>query len=131
MAKKFADIKTTAGARVMLNLDCTAYVTATHGTNMADGAEVVLMTLNEEGFKQVSVPASQVEKLLKSINALGDQFVKVAAIGGGELFLNTMFISSIDPLHGNDFSDGAAVNVMSSVVQVSSSSALDLINLVV
>lgn len=131
MAKKFVDLKTTTGARVMLNLDCTAYVSATHGTNMADGVDIVLMTLNEEGAKQVAVPASQVEKLLKSIAALGQQFVKVTAIGGGELYLNTAFVSSIEPLHGADFSDGANVHTLGLSLPVSSSSAIELMNLVV
>jgi len=131
MAKKFVDLKTTAGARVMLNLDCTAYVSATHGTNMADGVDLVLMTLNEEGAAQVSIPASQVDKILKAIAGLEHQFVKVAAIGGGELFLNTAFVSNIEPLHGSDFSDGATVHTLGLSLPVSSSSAIELMHLAV
>lgn len=131
MAKKFVDIKTTSGNRVMLNLDCTAYISATHGTNMSDGVEVVLMTLNEEGVKQISVPASQVDKLLKAVLALEGQFAKVATVGGGELFLNTAYVSSIEPLHGSDFSDGATVHTLGLSLQVSSSSAIELMNLAV
>lgn len=131
MAKKFVDLKTTDGARAMLNLDCTAYVGATHGTNMADGVDIVLMTLSEEGAKKITIPASQVDKLLKAIDALGQQFVKVTVIGGGELYLNTSYVSSIEPLHGADFSDGANVHTLGLGFPVSSSSAIELMNLVV
>lgn len=131
MAKKFVDVKTTDGARIMLNLDCTAYVSATHGTNMADGVDIVLMTLNEEGAKEVAIPASQVDKLLKAIAGLDRQFVKVTAIGSGELYLNTSYVSNIEPLHGNDFSDGATVHTLGLSFPVSSSSAVELMHLAV
>jgi hypothetical protein len=81
--------------------------------------------------KQVTVPASQVDKLLKSVHALDQQFVKVTATGGGELYVNTAFVSSIEPLHGIDYSDGATIHTLGLSFPVSSSSAIELMNLVV
>lgn len=130
MTKKFVDIKATDGSRVLLNLDCAVIISPTHGTNMSDGADVLLMTLNEEGVKELSIPASQVQKLLDGVKTLPDQFIEVSVIGGNSMVLNTTYISHIVPLHGSDYSDGAQVQSLGFTVPVSANSALELLALV-
>ena len=113
MPGKFVDLKLIDGSRIIVNTSYISQISPTHGTEIADGADVVFLVFGEQGLVQASVPASGVSGLLKVLQLEKDdsQFVDLKALGGSRVILNRDYITHVVPTHGNDLNDGATVTV--------------------
>jgi len=113
MSGKFVDLKLIDGSRWIINTTYITQVSPTHGTEIADGADVVFIVFGEETLLQGSVPASGVTGLLNALRlgSSDSQFVDLKALEGPRIILNREYITHVRPTHGVDLNDGATVTV--------------------
>jgi len=113
MSGKFIDLKLIDGTRIIVNATYITQVSPSHGTDIADGADVVFLVFGEQGLVQASVPASGVPNLLRALQLEKDnaQFVDLKTLDGTRVILNRDYITHVVPTHGNDLNDGATVTV--------------------
>jgi hypothetical protein len=113
MAGKFIDLKVIDGSRMIVNKAYITQVTPTHGTEFADGADVVLLVFGEEGAVQVPVPASAVPNLIAALNLDSPEslFLELRVLNGSRIILNRDYITHVCPTHGTDLNNGATVTV--------------------
>lgn len=113
MAGKFVDLKLIDGSRIIVNTTYITQVSPSHGSEIADGADVVFVVFGEHGLVQASVPASGIPSLLKALQLdKGDsQFVDLKVLGGSRVIFNREYITHVVPTHGSDLNDGATVTV--------------------
>ena len=130
MSKKFLNLMLVDGSRLLLNFSYITQITPTHGDDFTDGADVVFISMGESGVLQASVPASQVDSVLKSITNEASPFVDLKVLSGQRIILNEDYITHIAPTYGSDLADGADISIWGSIVQIPASSVKSLAKLV-
>ena len=119
MSNKFADLKLIDGSRVIVNTTYITQVSPTHGTDFANGADVVFIVFGENGAVQVSVPATAVSVLLDSLNLeKSSQFIDITSIDGSRTIFNRDYITHVSATYGADLSNGANVSVWGFEIQI-------------
>ena len=120
MSGKFVDLKMIDGSRWIINTAYITQVSPTHGTEIADGADIVFLVFGEEGLLQGSVPASGVTGLLDALrlNNKDSQFVDLKVLNGSRIILNREYITHVRPTYGIDLNDGATVTVWGLDIEV-------------
>jgi uncharacterized protein YlzI (FlbEa/FlbD family) len=132
MASKFVDIKLIDGNRLIVNTNYIFQVSPTHGTDFANGADVVFIVYGEDGVGQVSVPATAVNELLNVLHAdNGSQFIEVTVLNGAKVILNKDYITHVQAMHGNDLTNGAVLTVFGVQVEIGAKEVHALLPLLV
>ncbi len=131
MSKKFVDLKLIDGTRIIVNTTYITQVSPTHGTDFANGADVVFIVFGEQGVVQGAVPATGVSDLLAAMNLGGDsQFIDITAITGARIILNREYITHITATHGADLANGADVSVFGFDIQIGAKEVPSLLPLI-
>lgn len=121
MPSRFVDLKLVSGDRLILNTNYIMLITPTHGDDFNDGADVSFISFGEAGVHQVSVPASQVDTLMKSVSDPNSTFLDLKPLGGSRLVINYEHVTHITPTHGVNLADGADVAIWGMQVQIPAS----------